>query len=70
MAKYIVWTTNRDNVVSAALKQSKRAAVMAYNKLGGDPEIKEYGWSISDSAGPAERRAVGLKPFLDLGERD
>lgn len=68
---FIVWTEDRDGNVTAERKNSKRAAVMAYNKIAKrDHDLKEYGWAESTSAGPVERRAVGLKPFLELGEKD
>lgn len=66
---FIVWTEARDGEVKAERKKSKLAAVRAYNKITG-ADLKAYGWSVSEDAHPQVRRAVGLKPFLELGERD
>jgi hypothetical protein len=67
---FIVWQTDKDNVTTAEKKVSKRAAVIVYNKLATRTDLKECGWSVSEDAYPHVRRAVGLKPFLDLGEKD
>lgn len=69
---FIVWTETRDNEVKAARKLTKRSAVIAYNKITrtNGHEFKSYGWSESGSADPWIRVAVGLKPFLELGETD
>ena len=68
---FIVWTEDHDGNVTAERENTKRAAVMAYNKLT-DPDhnLKGYGWTVSEDGDPKVRRAVGLKPFLSLGEKD
>lgn len=70
MSKFIVWTETRTGYIAATFKPSRLAAKRAYNKLCSDPTLKECGWSESESADPAVRTAVGLKPFLELGEHD
>lgn len=70
MSKFIVWTENRAGYIDAKIKPSRLAAKRAYNKLYSDPTLKECGWSESESADPPVRVAAGLKPFLELGERD
>lgn len=68
---FIVWTETTTGEVKAERKHTKLAAVRAYNKIGREPNApKSYGWTISEDAEPRVRVAVGLKPFLALGETD
>lgn len=69
---FIVWVEDQAGVVRAMTKGTKLAAVRAYNRIERNhgPESKSYGWSESESADPWVRVAVGLKPFLELGEND
>lgn len=62
---FLVYTETHDGVITAELKSTQRAATMAYNKLarGAGNDLKEFGWSRIDQAGPRERVAAGLSPF-------
>lgn len=70
MQKFITWRITRDGEQSAEIRHSKRSAVIQYNKDSARSDLKENGWSVSEDAEPWARRMVGLKAFLDLGERD
>lgn len=69
---FIVWTETTVGEIKAERKNTKLAAVRAYNKImrNHSPLIRTYGWTISEDAEPRVRVAVGLTPFLALGVKD
>lgn len=69
----IVWSEDHaGNILTAERKNSRLAAKRAYKKIdrADSDNVGGYGWSIAEDAEPRVRVAVGLKPFLALGERD
>lgn len=60
-SQWIVYTEDRDGVITATIKKSALAARRMYNKITGD--YKTYGFARVNDAYPNERVAAGFRPI-------